>query len=65
MLGSKNGFHSILSQKSPIFTTIHCAAHRVNLSASDVFSSIQEFCYVENVLAEIYNFYTTSSKRDN
>lgn len=38
MLGKENGFHTKLASVCPIFTSVHCAAHRVNLTAVEAFT---------------------------
>lgn len=59
MAGARSGCRTIIQQQAPKAIYIHCAAHRLNLSAC----KIQVFRNCESYIGEIARFFKFSAKR--
>ena len=61
MVGTTNGVAAKLKALFPALIATHCAAHRLNLAASDVSSSLSE--HVEDLAGRLFSFFARSSSR--
>ena len=61
MVGATNGGATKLRAKFPNMVATHCAAHRLNLAASDVASGVSEAA--EDLACRLFAFFTRSSAR--
>lgn len=62
MVGSKGGVGAILRKQQPDLITIHCMAHRLELSLKDASKSVKLYDKTINVFAMgLYYFYHNSS----
>ena len=61
MVGATNGVAAKLKNLFPALISTHCAAHRLNLAASDVSSSLCE--HVEDLAGILFTFFARSLSR--
>lgn len=61
MTGCKSGVSAILEKECPSIVTIHCMAHRLELSLKDVTKKVKTYERVNILLAGLYYFYHNSA----
>lgn len=61
MTGCKSGVRAILEKDCPSIVTIHCMAHRLELSLKDVTKKVKTYERVNILLAGLYYFYHNSA----
>lgn len=61
MTGCKSGVKAILEKDCPSIVTIHCMAHRLELSLKDVTKNVKTYQRVNILLAGLYYFYHNSA----
>ena len=65
MIGSENGFITLLKNYFPNLIGAHCIAHRGALATSDASKNILEFLFVEKLENKVYSWVGTLAKRNN
>ena len=65
MVGSENGFITLLKKDFPNLIGTHCIAHREALAASNASKKILEFLFVEKLANKVYSWVGNSAKRNN
>eukprot|EP01018_Ginkgo_biloba_P030781 Gb_34347 [translate_table: standard] len=65
MVGSENGFVTLLKKDLPNLICIHCIAHREALVTSDASKKIPELMYIEKLANKVYSWVGNSTKRNN
>ena len=61
MVGATNGIAAKLKTRFPSLIATHCAAHRLNLAASDLSTNVSE--RVEDLANRLFAFFARSSSR--
>eukprot|EP01018_Ginkgo_biloba_P019168 Gb_04154 [translate_table: standard] len=65
MVGSENGFITLLKKDLPNLICIHYITHREALAASDASKKIPELMYIEKLANKVYSWVENSTKRNN
>lgn len=61
MTGCKSGVRAILEKDCPSIVTIHCMAHRLELSLKDVTKKLKTYERVGILSAGLYNYHHNSA----
>ena len=63
LTGKHNGLFTLFRNETGSLVHNHCAAHKVNLVASDCFSSEEVFQTIDTAIKDLHNYYNNHKSK--